>query len=55
MELLFSYVKMCHAKNIFGKPAELRKCITDADIEDGFLLFQKNTVEKTKIPLGLYT
>jgi SpoVK/Ycf46/Vps4 family AAA+-type ATPase len=55
IELLFSYMKMCHAKNIFGKPIHCRKCLTIKDIEDGFIMFKKNMTEPVKIPFGLYT
>jgi len=54
MELLFSYTKIAHARNIFGKPQQLRKKISKDDLENGFKMFKMNAKTKTKTPYGLY-
>jgi hypothetical protein len=59
MELLFSYVKISHAQRIFGKDSNLRKKITEEDLEDGFLLFSQNKTKQTNLkdyspPYGMY-
>jgi len=58
MELLFSYVKICHAQRIFGKESDLRKKINEEDLEDGFRLFKQNKKEQQKKeyvpPYGMY-
>lgn len=43
MELLFSYIKICHSKRAFGNilPQDLKK-ITLCDMEEGFKFFKKN-------------
>jgi len=56
MELLFSYTKISHGRRIYGKTDDLRKKITMVDLENGYLLFVKNTKIKKEsrcIP-GLY-
>lgn len=59
MELLFSYVKISHAQRIFGKDFNLRKKITEDDLEEGFLLFSQNKKKQIKQndyspPYGMY-
>jgi len=55
MELLFSYTKIAHARNIFGKPEQLRKKISKDDLENGFKMFKLNTkTKKDTTPYGLY-
>jgi SpoVK/Ycf46/Vps4 family AAA+-type ATPase len=58
MEILFSYTKIAHARNIFGKPVEQRKIITLDDLNGGFKMFIENNEKKEeKINdryLGLY-
>jgi hypothetical protein len=57
MELLFSYTKIAHAKNIFGKPVECRKKISKEDLENAFVMFQTNTKMDKKdhsVLYGLY-
>jgi stage V sporulation protein K len=45
MEVLFSYIKICHSKRAFGNilPHNLKK-ITACDIENGFEMFKKNMI-----------
>lgn len=56
MELLFSYTKIAHARNIFGKPTEFRKKLSKEDLENGFHLFKENSKKEKKdtIPYGIY-
>lgn len=58
MELLFSYVKICHAQRIFGKNPEIRKKLSKEDLEKGLELFLENKASNTKglreIPMGMY-
>jgi SpoVK/Ycf46/Vps4 family AAA+-type ATPase len=58
MELLFSYVKICHAQRIFGKNPEIRKKLSKEDLEKGLELFIENKASNTKglreIPMGMY-
>ena len=42
MELLFSYVKIAHAKRIYGKNTNLRKKISKLDLEKGYETFSEN-------------
>lgn len=42
MELLFTYTKICHGKRIFGEKNKCQKMITMEDLENGFIVFQKN-------------
>jgi SpoVK/Ycf46/Vps4 family AAA+-type ATPase len=42
MELLFSYVKIAHAKRIYGKNTNLRKKISKLDLEKGYETFLEN-------------
>lgn len=46
MDLLFSYVKICHSNRIFGKGHELRKHISNDDIENGYKMFIENSRNK---------
>lgn len=48
MELLFSYVKVCHSQRIFGKDPSLKKHITLEDMNKGFELFKENKKAKNK-------
>jgi SpoVK/Ycf46/Vps4 family AAA+-type ATPase len=58
MEILFSYVKIAHAKRIYGKDKTLRKCITKEDLEEGFRVFRENKTKKNEfaniLESGLY-
>lgn len=51
IELLFTYIKICHGRRIYGKNKELRKKITQGDLDNGFnmLLDNKEKQEKSFI------
>lgn len=49
MELLLLYVKIAHGRRIYGKPVELRKKISIADLDNGYKTFLINKNVK-KIP-----
>lgn len=36
IDLLFTYVKICHGRRIYGKDVDIRKKITTMDLESGF-------------------
>lgn len=56
MEQLFTYVKICHSRRIYGLEKELRKKITGDDIDNGYKMFIENRKEKDKpVIYGLYT
>jgi SpoVK/Ycf46/Vps4 family AAA+-type ATPase len=46
MELLFTYTKIVHGRRIFGKPPELRKHLTQEDLDNGFKIYMKNANNK---------
>ena len=54
MELLMLYVKIAHGKRIYGKPLELRKKISIADMNNGYNTFLTNKNIK-KLPDYLST
>jgi len=43
MELLFVKCKITHSKNLLAGKSKNKKCISAADIKDGFDLFMKNS------------
>lgn len=43
MELLFVKCKITHSKNLLAGKSKIRRCISDADVKDGFTLFMKNS------------
>ena len=57
VELLFSYIKVCHGRRLYGKSNDLRKRINIDDINNGYKQFIKNKSnendKKTEI-MGLY-
>ena len=57
VELLFSYIKVCHGRRLYGKSNDLRKRINIDDINNGYKQFIKNKLnendKKTEI-MGLY-
>jgi hypothetical protein len=57
MELLFTYVKICHGRRIYGKNKEYRKKISVEDLDKGYEIFlkNKNIKKESKVPYGLYT
>jgi len=57
MELLFTYVKICHGRRIYGKNKEYRKKISLEDLDKGYEIFlkNKNVKKDSKVPYGLYT
>jgi SpoVK/Ycf46/Vps4 family AAA+-type ATPase len=57
MEVLFQKTKIAHSKRIYSAPKEKKKKISQQDIEQGFLLYQKMNKERKKEtppPFGLY-
>ena len=46
MELLFSHIKISHARRIYGKSKDWRKKITAEDMETGFKKFVENSKKK---------
>lgn len=57
VELLFTYVKICHSRRIYGLTQESRKKLTMEDLEKGRQLFENNRSkpEVTNVSLlGLY-
>lgn len=48
MELLFTYTKIAHGRRIFGKPPELRKHLTQEDLDNGLKIYMKNSNTKDK-------
>ena len=57
VELLFSYIKVCHGRRLYGKSNDLRKRINIDDINNGYKQFIKNkSNENDKRPeiMGLY-
>lgn len=46
IEILLSHVKICHARRVYGKPAELLKKITLEDLESGYKHFLENGKKK---------
>lgn len=57
MELLFTYIKICHGRRIYGKNKEYRKKISLEDLDKGYEIFlkNKNIKKESKVPYGLYT
>jgi len=49
MEFLFTYTKIAHGRRIYGKPPELRKILTLADLDQGYKQFIKNTDKKAPL------
>jgi SpoVK/Ycf46/Vps4 family AAA+-type ATPase len=43
MELLFVKCKIAHSKNLLAGKSKMKRCISDADVKDGFELFMKNS------------
>ena len=57
VELLFSYIKVCHGRRLYGKSNDLRKRINIDDINNGYKQFLKNKSnenEKKSEIMGLY-
>jgi len=56
MELLFSYIKICHSRRIYGKDINMRKLITLEDMDNGYKTFldNKQKKENNNILYGLY-
>ena len=57
VELLFSYIKVCHGRRLYGKSNDLRKRINIDDMNNGYTQFLKNkSNENNKKPeiMGLY-
>jgi hypothetical protein len=57
MELLFSHIKISHARRIYGKSKDWRKKITIEDMDNGFKKFVENSKKKEENNItlsGLY-
>jgi SpoVK/Ycf46/Vps4 family AAA+-type ATPase len=55
MEQLFTYVKICHSRRIYGLDKNLRKKINNEDMDKGYKIFIENRKEKEKpVIYGLY-
>lgn len=50
MENLFTYTKIAHGRRVYGKPNECHKKIILEDLENGFLVFKKNSKKKEDAP-----
>jgi hypothetical protein len=50
MEILFSYIKIAHARRVYGKPKDQRKILTLEDMNNGYQTFlkHKKPEDKTK-------
>ena len=46
MEQLFTYVKICHGRRIYGLTDKQKKKINVADMNNGYKLFVENRKEK---------
>jgi SpoVK/Ycf46/Vps4 family AAA+-type ATPase len=55
MEMLFSYIKIAHAKRIYGKSPELRKKIILSDLDKGYEMFLANRKKENPISKILST
>lgn len=55
MEQLFTYVKICHSRRIYGLDKNLRKKINNEDMDKGYKIFIENRKEKESPAIyGLY-
>lgn len=55
MEQLFTYVKICHGRRIYGLPDTHKKHINIHDMNNGYVLFAENRKEKNMSHLyGMY-
>jgi len=56
MELLFSHMKVCHSRRIYGKNDITRKLITLEDMDNGYKKFldNKKKTNKSNVLYGLY-
>jgi hypothetical protein len=60
MELLFTHTKIAHGRRIYGQPADQKKKLILADLDQGYQLFLKHKSTDTKsttfdsIPFGMY-
>lgn len=48
MEMLFTYMKVCHSKRIYGKSSELRKKLTLEDMKEGYDMYMRHKKQKSK-------
>ena len=48
IEILFSHVKICHSRRVYGKSSELLKIITLEDMDRGYKNFLENGKKKEK-------
>ena len=48
MELLFSHIKVCHSRRVYGLPEDVKKKISNEDMDNGFSVFIENLKKKEK-------
>jgi SpoVK/Ycf46/Vps4 family AAA+-type ATPase len=48
MELLFSHIKVCHSRRVYGLQEDVKKKITLEDMDNGFKVFTENLKKKEK-------
>ena len=46
VELLFTYVKICHGRRIYGKDSSIRKKISSEDLDNGIQMLLANKEQK---------
>lgn len=49
IEILLTYVKICHSRRIYGKHKDIRKKITKSDMDSGLALMLVNKEKKEKL------
>lgn len=58
IELLFTYIKICHSRRIYGLKEDVRKKVIMEDLEKGWKMFLENNGSKPEVVnvslLGLY-
>ena len=54
MELLFSHIKVCHSRRIYGKDSSLRKKISVDDMNKGFQIFLENKKKQNVVLSTMY-
>ena len=54
MENLWHFTKVVHAKRVFGKDINLRKKITNKDLENAFVLFANNEEVSKRVDKGKF-
>jgi SpoVK/Ycf46/Vps4 family AAA+-type ATPase len=55
MEMMFSYVKIAHARRIYGQQKETKKCITKEDLDRGYSMLLSNRKQENKLSKSFYS